>query len=225
MVLSARVSLSADCDKPGNRSSHQDDRAQVRVLINLYNRCISHALCSLLNQAHHGFEAVAFDEVGADFSPQLVLTDLPVLEQQQTRQWPLAKIIIFDEGLTQQQVDEALCYPNVFGIIKNNCDDQMLLKAIQCVLQDEVWIDGETVKALLQQQRSRDRINAAVHLLNREKQLVELILQGLRNKEIAARVYLSESTVKAYLSRIYRKYQVKNRAQLICKLTQAGIPD
>lgn len=219
------VSLQAASDMSENRSSRQYDQARVRVLVNLYNRCLSQALCSLLNQEHHAFEAVAFDEISADFSPQLVLTDLPVLEQQQLPRWPMAKIIIFDEGLTQQQVDEAFRYPNVSGIIKNNCDDQMLLKAIQCVLRDEVWIDSETVKALLKQQRVRDRISTEVHLLNKEKQLVELLLQGLRNKEIAARVYLSESTVKVYLSRIYRKYQVRNRAQLICKLTQAGKHD
>jgi DNA-binding NarL/FixJ family response regulator len=51
-----------------------------------------------------------------------------------------------------------------------------------------------------------------------ERQLLVLVAQGYSNKEIADRMYLAEQTVKNYLSAIYEKIEVKNRAQAVQKL-------
>jgi DNA-binding CsgD family transcriptional regulator len=48
-----------------------------------------------------------------------------------------------------------------------------------------------------------------------EKEIASLICQGYRNKEIAQRLNISEQTVKAHLNRIFRKFNVSNRSQLI----------
>jgi DNA-binding NarL/FixJ family response regulator len=52
------------------------------------------------------------------------------------------------------------------------------------------------------------------HLTQREKDTAELAIQGLRNKEIAQRLSLKESTVEQYLSHVYEKVGVDNRTQL-----------
>jgi DNA-binding NarL/FixJ family response regulator len=49
----------------------------------------------------------------------------------------------------------------------------------------------------------------------REKQVVELLAQGLKNKEIAAAMQLAEGTVKVYLSRLFKKTKVRDRFELM----------
>ncbi|MBO9598620.1 MAG: helix-turn-helix transcriptional regulator [Cohnella sp.] len=56
-----------------------------------------------------------------------------------------------------------------------------------------------------------------VSLSEREKEVIELLVKGYTNQQIAGHLYLSEVTVKKHLSNIFRKLDVKNRAQLINK--------
>lgn len=60
-------------------------------------------------------------------------------------------------------------------------------------------------------------------LTNREGQVLELIAQGLNNKQIAERLYISPKTVRNHVSNIYSKLQVVNRAQAIVKAREAGM--
>ena len=52
------------------------------------------------------------------------------------------------------------------------------------------------------------------YLSVREKQVVELVVQGKANKQIAFDLFLTEGTIKEYLNRIFRKVNVKNRTEL-----------
>jgi len=52
-------------------------------------------------------------------------------------------------------------------------------------------------------------------LSNRESEVAELVTQGLSNKEVANRLFVTEKTVKFHLTNIYKKMNVKSRAQLI----------
>ena len=63
---------------------------------------------------------------------------------------------------------------------------------------------------------SRRKLRGEINmpLTFREKQVVKLVYEGLRNKEIAARLHLTEGTIKEYLNRIFRKTQVSTRTQL-----------
>lgn len=204
----------------GNRAARK--AAPTSVVVGLYNRCLTQALCTYLHHESPDLQVCQPDRVPADFVPDLILTDLPNLEAGLTAHWPEIRILILDEGLDQQQVEKALRFPNVSGLIRGSCEARLLVKAIRCVLKDEVWIDSDTVKILLRNQSPLPRRSSTVHLTNKEKEIAELILQGLKNKEIAARVFLSESTVKVHISRIYKKHAVASRAELILKLTQTS---
>jgi DNA-binding CsgD family transcriptional regulator len=52
-------------------------------------------------------------------------------------------------------------------------------------------------------------------LTTRELEVLELVLQGLSTREIAERIFLSHQGVKAHLTTLFRKFNVKNRSQLI----------
>src|SRR4029077_2692220 len=52
-------------------------------------------------------------------------------------------------------------------------------------------------------------------LSNREAEVAELVTKGLSNKEVASQLFVTEKTVKFHLTNIYKKMNVKSRAQLI----------
>jgi DNA-binding NarL/FixJ family response regulator len=59
-------------------------------------------------------------------------------------------------------------------------------------------------------------------LSKREREIIPLIGQGLKNKEIAARLFLSEATVRHHITSIFTKLGVSNRLDLILRLSPPG---
>jgi DNA-binding CsgD family transcriptional regulator len=74
------------------------------------------------------------------------------------------------------------------------------------VAEGELWFDKSLTASFLTAR--------TVTLTNRESQLVMLLAQGLKNKEIAHALNISEGTVKVYLSRLFQKVGVKDRFEL-----------
>lgn len=70
--------------------------------------------------------------------------------------------------------------------------------------------------------RSRPKAEEAVHLSKRETEVLELLAEGLGNKEIADRLGLSTETVRAYLKTIYDKLHVRSRTEAALKYRVSG---
>ncbi|MBK6604495.1 MAG: response regulator transcription factor [Leptospiraceae bacterium] len=66
----------------------------------------------------------------------------------------------------------------------------------------------------------------SVDLTSRETQIIELVIQGARNKDICDLLYISENTVKTHLQNIYSKLDVNSKAKLVTFAfqNQIGIP-
>jgi DNA-binding NarL/FixJ family response regulator len=60
-------------------------------------------------------------------------------------------------------------------------------------------------------------------LSDRERQIGELLVEGLTNKEIAEQLFLSTETIKSYVARILRKLGARNRVQAAVLLTRSGV--
>lgn len=69
----------------------------------------------------------------------------------------------------------------------------------------------------------KDSAPPPTSLHQREAQILRLLEQGLRNKDIAARLFLSEETVKWYLKRLYDSFDAGNRVQLLAKVRKLGL--
>jgi len=82
------------------------------------------------------------------------------------------------------------------------------------VVKDEIWIDKTTVKNLLYGINALQK-NRTAHLSEKEKEVVNVISQGYTNKEAAKKLHISEPTVKTHLNHIFRKLEIRNRAQLV----------
>lgn len=104
-------------------------------------------------------------------------------------------------------------------VLKQQAADQ-LLKAIHKVHQGEVWIDRLMVGSVLDEMRTEKRVEnpetAKVSALTpREREVIGLVSEGLRNKQIGERLFISETTVTHHLSSIYSKLGVGDRLELV----------
>jgi two-component system nitrate/nitrite response regulator NarP len=97
------------------------------------------------------------------------------------------------------------------GIVLKTSDPGLLLKCMDAVVAGERWVDPEVAERTRQAQ---ERAASAPPLTRRERELIDLVRQGLRNRDIAAELGVTEGTVKVYLHAIFDKLKVENRTEL-----------
>lgn len=105
------------------------------------------------------------------------------------------------------------------GILLKNQSGTILLKAIKKVHQGEAWVDRTLTAKLLAEKNNCNTLNKETQmkidsLTKREYEIVELISEGLVNKEIAERLFVGEKTIRNCLTVIYSKLEVSNRLEL-----------
>ena len=108
-------------------------------------------------------------------------------------------------------------YPeNTNGLFSKEESPSALAAAIRQVARGEQYISPSLVLAYLksQQPQGRERRYSSIEALSdREKEVFELVAQGLGNKAIAARLYLSVRTVEGHLASVYAKLGVHSRSE------------
>jgi len=99
-----------------------------------------------------------------------------------------------------------------------------LFKCIRCVHKGQIWLNNEELGYVLSawvrtpQLRVMDAHGVKL-LTSREEDVVQLVVEGLGNREIAQRLNLSEHTIRNYLFRIFDKIGVSNRVELVLYAT------
>jgi two-component system, NarL family, nitrate/nitrite response regulator NarL len=110
------------------------------------------------------------------------------------------------------------------GVVLKDTGPDVLVRCVRTVHEGGQWLDshvaGRALERLLARETARQRVAAV--LTPREVELVELVSQGLRNKEVAARLGISEGTVKIHLHRIYDKLGVGSRVGLANHVRDKG---
>jgi two-component system nitrate/nitrite response regulator NarL len=94
----------------------------------------------------------------------------------------------------------------VRGILRKTLPAEALLDCLRRVHNGELWFEKTLTDSMLSARK--------VSLTRREGQLVTLLTQGLKNKEIATVLCVSENTIKVYLCRLFQKVGVKDRFEL-----------
>ena len=137
-------------------------------------------------------------------------------------------IALMSAGDTHKQHRAIAC--GALGLVYREQPSDILYKAIRFVAGGEVWIDRTTTaNALLALQSDRAAQSSDPSLLRiatlstRERELILLIGEGLKNKEIASRLFLSESTVRNHLSSIFEKLAVNDRLELVIFAYRYGL--
>jgi DNA-binding NarL/FixJ family response regulator len=132
--------------------------------------------------------------------------------------WPEAKIILLDTGLPQEEVTTLVLTHGLHGVLSTDEDTVLARKALRLVHEGQIWINNSNLKALLSKAGTISRNARVENVSRREKEVLEQILKGRKNKEIAVELLMSEQTVKAHLSHIFKKFKVSSRTQLVSLL-------
>ena len=105
------------------------------------------------------------------------------------------------------------------GVVMKENATEVLVKAIAKVTEGEYWLDRSTVGTLLTEMTRKDEDDPEAakisSLTARENQVIALIAEGLKNKQIAERLFISETTVTHHLSSIFSKLDVSDRLELV----------
>jgi DNA-binding NarL/FixJ family response regulator len=161
-------------------------------------------LCSIAYSA-----AGVLDEAVAS-APDIVLMDIaqevpfPIIHELR-RRIPECKILLWMLSVSVQVARRAMDY-GIRGIVRKDLPIDLLLRCLHRVSEGELWFERNLTQSLLDAR--------TVNLTKRESQLLNLVVQGLSNREIAEALMLSEGTVKYYFSRLFRKVGVRDRFEL-----------
>lgn len=194
----------------------------TRVLLADDHPMIAAALDVLLRGSD--YELVGRARSGADalaqiqrLKPHLLLLDvnmpdgsgIDVLRQLRAGRRSPA-VILLTAGMDDQQLLAAdKLGPE--GIVLKTSDPGLLLDCMEQVRKGEKFVDPE----IAERTRSvKERLARAPSLTPRERELVDLVRQGLRNRDIASQLGVTEGTVKVYLHAIFDKLGVDNRTEL-----------
>jgi DNA-binding NarL/FixJ family response regulator len=124
-------------------------------------------------------------------------------------------VVLLTAAIGEETIRTALAL-GAGAIVLKTSDPTQLIDAIAAVCDGRTWFD-EAIRDRIEALSAGARRRA---LSDRERELVELVCDGLKNREIAERLNTTEGTVKAYLHAIYDKVGVDNRTELAMKAAE-----
>jgi two-component system nitrate/nitrite response regulator NarL len=139
-----------------------------------------------------------------------------------------SRIILLSRQDEAETNVSALVY-GALGIVFTTDPPEILVKAIKKVNVGEVWIERSLMANVLNgltnnHGRETDpEMEKISELTDRERDVVLLIGRGLRNKQIAKQLHLSETTIRHHLTSIYSKLGVTNRLELLVFATRHSL--
>ncbi len=209
----------------------------IRMLIVDDHEVVRKGMCALLAE-EPDFEVVGQASTGnvaitlaMQLQPEIVLLDILLgstngldIAQQLYRVNPTIRVVIFT-GLTDNELLVRAIRVGVHGYLQKSLPLHDVLNALRAVHRGErIVSDPHAMTHILSEfsrlTREQDRLRSGLSDL--EIELVRLAAQGCSNKEIAARQFWSEVTVKRKMQDIYRKLQVTDRAQAVAEAIRMG---
>ena len=174
----------------------------------------------IVGEASNGNECV---KMLGKFKPDILLLDLRmpekdglgVLEEVNFDSLP-TRVIVLTAAEDDRDVVRAMRLGARGVVLKQSASD-LLVKSIRKVFDGEIWLDNrmtaEVMKAFAKSSDAGPRREKPL-LSDREKEIVQLVAQGFRNKEIGEKLFISEQTVKNHLHNIFDKLGVSDRLEL-----------
>jgi len=124
------------------------------------------------------------------------------------------RIFIVTAGMNDADSVRAMGY-GICGIFLKHSSPALLSEAVRKVIAGETWIDQRCIQAIVQAVDRTHQQERRKQLTDRERQVLLTVFEGLSNKEIAARLDLSEASVKSALQQLFAKTGVRTRSQLV----------
>jgi len=124
------------------------------------------------------------------------------------------RFLIVTAGMSDAQSVQAVRL-GVGGIFTKHSSPLSLARAIRKVMAGETWLDQTSVQALVEATKRQEAPDSRRPFTERENQVLQGVFEGFSNKEIGARLEISESSVKAALQQLFHKTGVRTRSQLV----------
>jgi len=126
---------------------------------------------------------------------------------------PLAKILYLTTFSDDEYIIRALHIGAKGYLLKQNYES--IIPALKAVYSGQSVFGGEIVRKIPELMQNTEHYNYSSHgILPKEVEIIKLVADGLSNKEISETLYLSEGTVRNYLSTILDKLDLRDRTQL-----------
>ena len=97
------------------------------------------------------------------------------------------------------------------GLLPKDSDSKVFHKAIKKLYGGELWLDRQTMREVFSGDK---KVSHGINLTKKESEILVHVCEGLSNKEIANKLYISEQTVKSHCNHLFKKFGVKSRLKL-----------
>lgn len=187
----------------------------IKLLIKIKSKLLKDALCKYIEK-FEDFEIIKIIKSEKLHSyPDIIVTDLQELTEKLVTTYSKAKFFLIDTGINKEDILFNLIKFKLKGVFSSDCPSDFFIKALRVINQGQIWLSNTLVNSLINIEFIQESNIGKIKITEKEKQIIQYVCEGLSNKEIAKKVFISEQTVKAHLHKIFQKLGVKNRAQLI----------
>lgn len=132
-------------------------------------------------------------------------------------------VVLLTGGLNDELAREAIQL-SINGIVIKATAPRDLLTCLESVVQGRRWLDQDVMQRVMEQAMSPDASRDPFEVLSgRERAVASLAKRGLRNKEIADELGLTEGTVKVHLHKVFDKLSIRGRTELILLAQDRGL--
>ena len=188
----------------------------INIQLVLSNHLFCEGVKKLVNEADSNLIFNDVHENSTAFQADIVLFDAKRDIGDLIHTHPEAKFVLVDTGLKETDLACLLLCHRISGIIPQDTDLTNFSKALKVIYDGDVWIDQKYLKILIKKGKTLPEGDGIKGLSAQDMRIVELISLGYKNSDIADELCLSEVTIKAHVSKIFKMLKVKNRTQLAC---------
>jgi DNA-binding NarL/FixJ family response regulator len=193
-------------------------RAGLRMLIG------SHEGMIVVGEAGTRIDALA---IAAHEQPDIILLDLDMGNEsgldflrELLATAAKARVVVLT-GVREPEAHRRAVHLGAMGLVFKDKAAEVLIKAIEKVHAGEVWLDRSLTASVLSEMSHADEsktpdpdADKIASLTGREREILGLVCEGLKNKQIGDRLFISEATVRNHLTSILSKLELSDRFEL-----------
>ncbi|MGB2623767.1 MAG: response regulator transcription factor [Candidatus Acidiferrum sp.] len=207
---------------------NKTDQKNIRLLLIDDHTLFRESVARLL-QAEPGFEVVAHCGSGVEAIQviesfkeiDVVLLDLDLgqergadfLDRLQNARYE-GKVLLVTAGVNETEIP-GLIRKGISGVFMKHGSPTLLIQGIRETMEGRVLFGQDLLRRALQKTEAPGTNQNRSKLTGRERQVLSFVFEGLANKQIAERLQISETAVKASLQQLFAKTGVRTRSQLV----------
>jgi DNA-binding NarL/FixJ family response regulator len=183
----------------------------------------------VVGEASDGAEAVAMAQ---RLRPDVILMDVTMPEmdgveacRQVRLDLPGTQVVMLTMHADQEVLASAI-RAGASGYLVKDCSTEEIASAVRMAASGETALSPQLAASMLNEVRKWDKAAAAEEervVTKREEEVLQLIADGCSTPEVAAKLYISQKTVKNHLASIYQKLDARDRTQAVLQAVRMGI--